>query len=102
MSAIDTPAEQVPDGFHAQVMREKLEALRNGRAPLPLPLGGQQTAQAMRLRSHGMSYTQIAKVMAVYHGAHRSPAAWQKRCRAAGAAPDYRHRTGGFTGRGAS
>lgn len=45
----------------------------------------QATAQAMRLRSQGLPYIWIAKVMGTYHGAWYSEAWWRGRCRAAGA-----------------
>jgi hypothetical protein len=73
-------------------LHEKLQGLRNGRpAPLPL-LDGQATAQAVRLRSRGMSYTDIAITMATYHHVFISPAGWRSRCRQAGEPPRYRGR----------
>jgi hypothetical protein len=55
---------------------------------LPL-LSGQATAQALRLRTLGLSYTSIARVMDTYHGWRMSEAGWRKRCRDAGAVPKH-------------
>ena len=63
--------------------QEQINLLRAGEVPMPL-LTGQATAQAVRLRQSGLSYTSIAVVMATYHGWRLSGAGWRVRCRAAG------------------
>lgn len=64
--------------------QEKLNLLRAGGVPLPL-MPGQATAQALRLRSKGLSYSSIAVVMDVYHGSDLAEGSWRRRCRENGA-----------------
>lgn len=72
--------------------QEQMILLRAGEAPLPL-LSGQATAQALRLRGDGLTYTSISRVMATYHGWRLTGDAWRIRCRSAGA-PGKHHANG--------
>lgn len=70
-------------------LQRRLDALRAGRAPLPMT-EGEAIVHAVRLRSGGMTYGMVALVMAVYHGRFWAEATWRRRCRAHGAVPIYR------------
>lgn len=66
--------------------QDQINLLRAGEPPLPL-MQGQATAQALRLRSQGLSYNTVAAVMATYHGYRLTGYAWRARCRRAGESP---------------
>lgn len=70
------------------VLQEKLERLKAERCPLPL-MPDEAMEQAKRLRVRGMTYTNIAMVMVVYHGVHRTGPAWQMALRRAGMPPKH-------------
>lgn len=70
-------------------LQDKLNALRTGEPPVPMTRG-QADAQALRLRvQYRMPYTEIAKVMGVYHGVWIGSDAWRWRLRQRGAPPSY-------------
>jgi hypothetical protein len=64
-----------------------LDALRAGRPPIPLT-EMEANLQARRLRErHGMTYPQLAIVMAAYHGQYLAASGWRTRLRSDGVNP---------------
>jgi hypothetical protein len=64
-------------------LQDHLARMRAGTPVIPL-LPGQAVAQATRLRLAGLTYRDIAKVMALYHGQHKAGEAWRRHIRAQG------------------
>jgi hypothetical protein len=52
-----------------------------------IPAGRDAIEQAIHLRSLGLSYPTIRKVMADYHGCHLTDWSWRYHCRKGGSAP---------------
>jgi hypothetical protein len=69
-------------------LQDHLDRLRAGEPVIPLR-DGQALAQARRLRTAGLSYTSVAHVMALYHGAVKSPDAWRWNMRRLGMPPKH-------------
>jgi hypothetical protein len=64
-----------------------LDALRVSQPPLPLT-EVEANLQARRLRErHGLTYSQIAVVMGVYHGQYQTAVCWRSRLRSQGVPP---------------